>query len=40
MPEVGELVEGVRAQNRAAVSQAITLVESTSARHRERPGSC
>jgi len=35
VPEVEELVEGVRAQKRAAVSQAITLVESTSSRHRE-----
>jgi LAO/AO transport system kinase len=34
VPDVGELVEGVRAQNRAAVSQAITLVESTSSKHR------
>jgi LAO/AO transport system kinase len=31
---VGELVEGVRAQRRAAVSQAITLVESTKPEHR------
>jgi LAO/AO transport system kinase len=33
---VPELVDGVRARNRAAVSQAITLVESTSLRHREQ----
>jgi LAO/AO transport system kinase len=33
---VPELVEGVRARRRAAVSQAITLVESTSPRHREQ----
>ena len=33
---VGELVDGVRAQRRAAASQAITLVESTSPRHREQ----
>lgn len=34
MPDVGALLEGIRAGNRAAVSQAITLVESTSQRHR------
>ncbi|WP_372734752.1 methylmalonyl Co-A mutase-associated GTPase MeaB [Nocardioides sp.] len=34
MPEVPELVEGIRARRRAAVSQAITLVESTKAEHR------
>jgi LAO/AO transport system kinase len=34
MPEVERLVEGVRAQGRAAVSQAITLVESTKTQHR------
>jgi LAO/AO transport system kinase len=36
MPDVLALVEGVRAGRRAAVSQAITLVESTSPRHREQ----
>ena len=36
MPDVGELVEGVRARKRAAVSQAITLVESTNPGHREQ----
>src|SRR5215218_4592409 len=35
MPEIAELVEGVRAQRRAAVSQAITLVESGKAEHRQ-----
>ena len=35
MPDVGALLEGIRAGRRASVSQAITLVESTSARHRE-----
>jgi LAO/AO transport system kinase len=35
MPEISELVEGVRAQRRAAVSQAITLVESGKAEHRQ-----
>jgi LAO/AO transport system kinase len=34
MPDVPALVEGVRAQRRASVSQAITLVESTRAEHR------
>ena len=34
MADVGALLEGIRAQRRAAVSQAITLVESTSPRHR------
>ena len=34
MPDVDALVEGIRAGRRAAVSQAITLVESTSPRHR------
>jgi LAO/AO transport system kinase len=34
MPDVPALVEGVRAQRRAAVSQAITLVESTKPDHR------
>ena len=34
MPEVADLVAGVRAQRRAAVSQAITLVESTRTEHR------
>jgi LAO/AO transport system kinase len=33
--EIAELVEGVRAQRRAAVSQAITLVESWKPEHRE-----
>jgi LAO/AO transport system kinase len=36
VPEVDQLVAGVHARNRAAVSQAITLVESTSPRHREQ----
>jgi LAO/AO transport system kinase len=36
MPKVGALVEGIRAGNRAAVSQAITRVESTHPRHREQ----
>jgi LAO/AO transport system kinase len=36
VPEVHELVAGVRARRRAAVSQAITLVESTSPRHRDQ----
>jgi LAO/AO transport system kinase len=36
MPEVAALVEGIRAGRRASVSQAITLVESTSARHRQQ----
>ena len=35
MPPVAELVEGVRAQRRAAISQAITLVESWKPEHRE-----
>lgn len=35
-PDVAALVEGVRTGNRAAVSQAITLVESTNPRHREQ----
>jgi LAO/AO transport system kinase len=35
MPEIAELVEGVRAQRRASVSQAITLVESGKAEHRQ-----
>ena len=35
MPEIAELVEGVRAQRRAAVSRAITLVESGKAEHRQ-----
>ena len=34
MPDVDALVQGIRAGRRAAVSQAITLVESTSPRHR------
>lgn len=34
MPDVAALLEGIRAGNRASVSQAITLVESTSPRHR------
>ena len=34
MPEVAGLVEGVLAGRRAAVSQAITLVESSRAEHR------
>lgn len=34
MPDVDALVEGIRDGRRAAVSQAITLVESTSLRHR------
>jgi LAO/AO transport system kinase len=34
--DVDALVEGIRAGTRAAVSQAITLVESTSPRHREQ----
>jgi LAO/AO transport system kinase len=33
-PDVGTLVEGIRQQRRAAVSQAITLVESSKAEHR------
>ena len=36
MPDVDALVEGIRAGKRAAVSQAITLVESTSPKHRAR----
>ncbi|WP_243056872.1 methylmalonyl Co-A mutase-associated GTPase MeaB [Nocardioides sp. SR21] len=36
MPDVAALLEGIRAGNRAAVSQAITLVESTSPRHRQQ----
>lgn len=36
MAELGALVEGVRARRRAAVSQAITLVESTRPQHREQ----
>jgi LAO/AO transport system kinase len=35
MVEIAELVEGVRAQRRAAVSQAITLVESWKPEHRQ-----
>ncbi|MGH3334779.1 MAG: methylmalonyl Co-A mutase-associated GTPase MeaB, partial [Nocardioides sp.] len=35
MGQVAELVQGVRAQRRAAVSQAITLVESWKPEHRE-----
>jgi LAO/AO transport system kinase len=34
MPDVDQLVEGVRARRRAAVSQAITMVESTKPQHR------
>ncbi len=34
MPDVAALVEGIRAGNRAAVSQAITLVESSRPQHR------
>ena len=34
MPDVDALVEGIRAGRRAAVSQAITLVESTNPKHR------
>jgi LAO/AO transport system kinase len=36
MPDVATLVAGIRERRRAAVSQAITLVESTSPRHREQ----
>src|SRR5215207_4129909 len=36
MPEVSELVEGVLAGRRAAVSQAITLVESSKSDHRSQ----
>jgi LAO/AO transport system kinase len=36
MPDVAALVEGVRDGRRAAVSQAITLVESTNPKHREQ----
>ncbi len=36
MPDVATLVAGIRAGRRAAVSQAITLVESTSRRHRDQ----
>jgi LAO/AO transport system kinase len=36
MPTVEQLVAGIREGRRAAVSQAITLVESTSRRHREQ----
>ncbi|MBA2953977.1 methylmalonyl Co-A mutase-associated GTPase MeaB [Nocardioides sp. MAH-18] len=36
MPDVDALLEGIRAGRRAAVSQAITLVESTSRRHRDQ----
>ena len=36
MPTVEALVEGIREGRRAAVSQAITLVESTSRKHREQ----
>jgi LAO/AO transport system kinase len=36
MPEVDALLEGIREGRRAAVSQAITLVESTSSKHREQ----
>ena len=36
MPDVDALVEGIRAGRRAAVSQAITLVESTNPEHREQ----
>jgi LAO/AO transport system kinase len=35
MPDVSELVEGIRGQRRAAVSRAITLVESWKPEHRE-----
>jgi LAO/AO transport system kinase len=35
MPDIAELVDGIRAQRRAAVSQAITLVESGKAEHRQ-----
>ena len=35
MAQIAELVEGVRAQRRAAVSRAITLVESWKPEHRE-----
>ncbi|HRD64164.1 MAG TPA: methylmalonyl Co-A mutase-associated GTPase MeaB, partial [Nocardioides sp.] len=34
MPDVAALVSGIRARNRAAVSQAITLVESSKREHR------
>ncbi|GAA1763217.1 methylmalonyl Co-A mutase-associated GTPase MeaB [Nocardioides hankookensis] len=36
MPSVEQLVEGIREGRRSAVSQAITLVESTSRKHREQ----
>ncbi len=36
MADVSALLDGIRAGRRAAVSQAITLVESTSPKHRER----
>ena len=36
MADVSALLEGIRAGRRASVSQAITLVESTSARHRDQ----
>ena len=36
MPDVETLVAGIREGRRAAVSQAITLVESTSRKHREQ----
>ena len=36
MPDVEALLEGIRTGRRAAISQAITLVESTSPRHREQ----
>ena len=35
MPDVADLLDGVRARKRAAVSQAITLVESSKREHRE-----
>jgi len=34
MPDVDTLLSGIRAQRRAAVSQAITLVESSKREHR------
>jgi len=36
VPDVEALLEGIRTGRRAAISQAITLVESTSPRHREQ----
>ncbi len=36
MPDVAPLVDGIRAGRRAAVAQAITLVESTSRKHRDQ----